>query len=637
MSIYQHRKPRLALALIGCLVTPLAAGEDAFFSTAHFLGSGNCTLCHDNLRDAAGDDVSIVRDWGGSMMANAAKDPFWKAKVAAELARNPHLAPVINDKCTQCHAPMANYEIVRNQGAEIELLGPNGILDPSSPWHPAASDGVSCTLCHQIEDSPTLGTLAGFSGHYEINPNRTLYGPFQDIFPQPMIIQTGYTPAFGPQISDSALCATCHNLKTPFVDEAGNILSDTPEAEFPEQMPYTEWEHSVFADDGASPASCQSCHLPAATAAVSNRPMWLDPKAGFAKHHFAGANTVMLTLLRDHAAKLGVAAAPGDLDLGIQRARAMLQGAARLEILSAEVADGALEARLRITNESGHKAPTSYPSRRIWLHFKVTDPAGQVLFESGRPNADGSITGADNDLDRAAVEPHYPLITSPDQVQIYETIMGDSDGDTTFTLLRAAQYLKDNRLTPKGFDKRQVPADVAVHGQAYDDPDFNLGRDEITYRVPVSGTEALTITADLLYQPLAHGFVQDLYLDQHLPEVDAFKTLYQGQQLKHEPLASDQLVVSGAGAEPEALPSLSLSADPERLQRGERVTIRWSSARADRCQVSGDRNAAIALNGTASARLSTPVSLIVTCSSAAGSTTESLVYAAAQRRWLELQ
>ena len=72
------------------------------------------------------------------------------------------------------------------------------------------------------------------------------------------------------------------------------------------------------------------------------------------------------------------------------------------------------------------------------------------------------------------------------QVQVYETIMGDAEGNITYTLLSGAQYRKDNRLTPKGFDKYSVPEDVAVKGAALDDADFNLGSDEVTYRIPVA-------------------------------------------------------------------------------------------------------------------------------------------------------
>ena len=48
--------------------------------------------------------------------------------------------------------------------------------------------------------------------------------------------------------------------------------------------------------------------------------------------------------------------------------------------------------------------------------------------------------------DPAAYEPHYATITSPDQVQIYEAIIQDSEGNVTTTLLKGAGYLKHNIL-----------------------------------------------------------------------------------------------------------------------------------------------------------------------------------------------
>ena len=147
--------------------------EDAGFITSHFSGSDNCASCHDGLIDSAGDDVSIARDWGASMMANATKDPFWRAKVATELERNENLTPVINETCTRCHAPVANHEITQVQGEEITLFGPEGILNPDHALYDGAMNGVTCTVCHQITDDPSLGTLDGFSGNLPvINPQQ---------------------------------------------------------------------------------------------------------------------------------------------------------------------------------------------------------------------------------------------------------------------------------------------------------------------------------------------------------------------------------------------------------------------------------------------------------------------------------
>ena len=592
--------------------------ENTNFTTSHFSGSGNCVICHDGLTDSAGENVSIVRDWGASMMANATKDPLWQAKVATELERNRHLSSVINDKCTKCHAPMANYEIIKVQGGEVTLFGANGILNPNHSLYDATMNGVSCTVCHQITDDASLGTLAGFSGQYNINDTKTIYGPFSDIFAQPMVNNTGYTPVYSAHISDSAICATCHDLKTPFVDANGNVLTTTPETEFPEQMPYTEWQQSIFDDNGSTPQSCQDCHMPKTTAKVSNRPPWLSTKSGFAKHHLVGANTTMLTLLRDNATQLDVTST--NLDLGIHRARAMLQSAVNVNIVSATVNNGILEAQVNLENNSGHKTPSGYPSRRMWLHFKVTDSNNNIVFESGRINSDGSIVGADNDINQTVFEPHYDLITASDQVQIYEPVMGDSDGNITYTLLRGAQYLKDNRLTPKGFNKAAVPADVAVHGQAASDSDFNSGNDDIIYRFPVSVTGELTVSVSLNYQTIAHGFLMDLYQDAHLEQVQTFKTMYDAQSLKHEQMSSAQTtVINDGGGTPPPVPSVNISATPTVIEQGQSSVLNWNASAADSCTASGAWTGSKLLTGSETVSPAVTSVYIISCSGAGGS------------------
>jgi hypothetical protein len=524
-----------------------AHAENPRFITSHFSGSDVCADCHDGLTDNNGEDVSIARDWGASMMANSTKDPFWRAKLATEIERNPHLTDTLSDVCTKCHAPIANYELTTVQGRGVSLFGPNGILDRGNDLHDAALNGVSCTVCHQIMDAANLGTLEGFSGNYSINDTKTAYGQYSGVVTRPMQRFSGFTPAYSAHVSDSALCATCHNLKTPFIDADGIIRSTSPDSEFPEQMPYTEWEQSIFDDAGSTPRSCQDCHMPKTTSIISNRPGWLGARADFAKHHFVGANTTMLTLLRDNAAELDVISP--NMDLAIDRARAMLQSAATIEIVSAAVSNGVLEARLNVQNESGHKTPTSYPSRRVWIHFKVTDSNGNVVFESGRINTDGSIVGANGDTDPTTYEPHHETITAADQVQIYEPVVADTDNNVTYTLLRSAYYLKDNRLTPRGFDKNFVPADVAVKGAAFEDPDFNLGSDETTYRFPVAVAGDLNISVALNYQTIEYAFLQDLYRQNHLDQVQTFKAMYDAQSLKHEQISSAQTTVVSDAAD----------------------------------------------------------------------------------------
>jgi len=186
-----------------------------------------------------------------------------------------------------------------------------------------------------------------------------------------------------------------------------------------------------------------------------------------------------------------------------------------LTMKSLELEDGVLTATLEVAALTGHKFPTSFPSRRAWLHVTVADAAGTVIWESGARNADGAISGNAADADPAAFESHYDVITQPDQVQIYEPIMGDDEGQVTYTLLRAAQYLKDNRMLPAGAEKAALPAEIAVYGQAAGDANFLGGSDLVTYRVEVRGaTGPFTVSAELLYEPLSYQFVVDLLADE---------------------------------------------------------------------------------------------------------------------------
>jgi hypothetical protein len=529
-------------AAVGCGPSTPDPGAGAVFTTAHFTGAGNCTSCHDGLTDGAGQDVSIGADWGATMMASSSRDPFWRAKVASELRRAPALAAVINDTCSRCHAPMANVE-AKAAGHAPEILGA-GFVDAQNPLHAAAMDGVSCTLCHQIEPRAELGTLAAFSGGYTVGSpgrgvDRPLFGPFAGPRTGPMRNAVGYTPTHGPHIAQSETCATCHNLKTPFVDAGGRVASTTPESEFPEQMVYTEWQNSRFAGEGGT--SCQGCHLPRTNGVVvATRPKGLPRRDAFGRHTLVGGNTMMLDLLDRNRDELGITA--GGFERTIARTRESLASAAKVTIVS-PVREGAqLRFVVQIDNLSGHKLPTSYPSRRVWLHVLASDAAGLPVFESGKMLDDGRIVGVDADSSAGAFERHHDVIAREDDVQVYETIMGNTDGAMTYTLLRGATYLKDNRLLPAGFPKDSAPPDVAVRGAALEDPSFVGGGDAVTFRLP-SATGVTAVLVELRYQAIAAGFVDDLFTDEAEPTVATFARLWRGATLRAETIASASVVV----------------------------------------------------------------------------------------------
>ena len=517
--------------------SPASSGDPTFTST-HFSGSENCAFCHNGIKDKNTADVSIVTDWSSSMMANSSRDPFWRAKVRSEITRHPELESVINDKCTKCHAPMAHTEAKKEGTLATQTVFEGGILEAGHANHNAAMDGVSCTLCHQIPDSPNLGTLAGMSGNFDINDTKTIYGPFGGpgetaIFPNPMIMHTGYTPAYSAHVKDSKLCASCHNLKTPYVDENGTILSTTPESEFPEQTPYMEWEHSSFVNQ----KSCQGCHMSRTDGVIiTTRPPWYSvQRNNFAVHDLVGANKLMLDILSNNKTQLGVLS--NNFAETIAKTDAMLKRAATVSLVEQRPTPNALDFTLQIASTTGHKLPTSYPSRRAILHVTVVNSQNQVVFESGKVKDDGSVAGVDADEQSGVFEPHYDLITSADQVQVYEAIMGNNLGDVTYTLLRGKEYLKDNRILPAGFNKTTAPADVKVVGEALADSNFVGGSDQISYRVSGLPAGNYTVKAELVYQTLSHAFAQDLFADKVTAEVVDFKTMFDASTQKSTVIA----------------------------------------------------------------------------------------------------
>ncbi len=511
---------------------------DTSFTTDHFAGSTNCALCHDGLVDDAGADVSIIRHWAATPMAHASRDPLWRVKMATEAARLPAFKEIIYDKCLTCHAPMGAAE-ARFQAPEALVApdGPTGILVPEHPLYDASMEGVGCTLCHQVR-ADNLGTDESFSGGYVINTDRLIYGPYSEqLFVQPMVNQVNYVPRYSPHISESQLCAVCHELFTPTIDVLSGELTG---GKLPEQTPYSEWINSGFnSSDGET---CQSCHMPRAAGdlVISTRPpQRLIQRSNFARHEFVGGNTVLSELLDTHKTDLAVSS-PALTEQGDKQRTYLNMKTAEIEIVETIFEDpDTFRIRIGVYPHTGHKFPTSFPSRRAYLHVVVKDAATDaVLFESGRTNANGSVDGVDADENAGAFEPHYDIITQPGQVQVYEAVMGNTQGQVTYTLLLGATYLKDNRLLPRGFDKTSAPSHIQVYGAAAADENFLGGSDIVTYEVGgVSEGQSLEVSVDLNYQVMAYGFIQDLLSESDLEDVQRLQPMWTDAATRYETVA----------------------------------------------------------------------------------------------------
>lgn len=500
----------MAMALIGALFMTALARADDDDAPELFATGDQCLACHNGLTDRAGADVSIGAAWRPTAMAHAARDPYWQAGVRREVLERPGLQAVIENECAICHLPMAQHEqraVGKQQPVFTVLAAAQGgaLLRRDA----LAIDGVACAVCHQIENSK-FGDRTSFNGGFAVAvPSATMvhvaYGPFDVDSGRQRIMQSavGFKPGKSDHIQSAELCATCHTLFTHALGPNGEELGTLPE-----QVPYLEWKHSGYS--GAQ--TCQDCHMPAVAGESPISSVLGQPRTPVLQHVFRGANFFLPGLLNQHRADLGVTTPAAELALARQHDVEHLQSsAANLGVQCGAISGGKLNAVVSVDNQAGHKLPTAYPSRRAWLHVEVRDGAGVTIFESGALTPDGAIAGNDNDRDAAVFEPHHQQIDSPEQVQIYESILGQPDGKVTTGLLAASQYLKDNRVLPAGFDKATAPADIAVRGNAAGDSDFDGGRDLVRYAVALGeATGPYEVKAELWYQPIGFRWAHNL-------------------------------------------------------------------------------------------------------------------------------
>jgi hypothetical protein len=516
-----HTEEELEAFRGGSYALPVA--QNNFFMT-----SGKCYGCHGPdlanqvaSKDEDGNDVNVADDWRATMMANSARDPFWRAKVSHEVAVNPAHQVALEDKCTSCHAPMGRYDKFLSGGGHYSMS--------EMASDPLALDGVSCLPCH-MQSSDSLGKL--FSGELKFDTSGVLYGPYTFACGAPMISFVGYEPLFGAHINDAGLCAGCHTLITETADINGVPTGDN----FPEQATYHEWLNSAFNNETfpETGVTCQGCHLPRIDDAVviSANYLFLEPQSPFGLHHMTGANTFMLKMLKENILPLELTASPTHFDSTIARTNRMLQQNTLL--LELDVMDRDLDTAfidVKLINLAGHKFPSGYPSRRAFVELLVFNAADDTIFQSGRWNGEYEVVGHDEDW-----EPHHNIIRDPGQVQIYEMVMADVNGNKTTVLERAKNALKDNRIAPLGFTTGHISYDTTlIAGVAASDLDFNRhangeegsGSDIVHYHVPMNAYAGLIrVEAKVWYQTAPPRWMEEMF-SFSTPEIDLFKGMYE--------------------------------------------------------------------------------------------------------------
>ena len=381
-------------------------------NSERFFGPEACGGCH----------IDIINQWKGSMMANAWNDPIFisvyksyikDAKTEAEKAEVA--------MCSRCHTPSGYSGNQMGRYFEGEL--------------PATDkNGVFCDVCHSVQASAGVG-----NGAFILSPGDASKGEFGTKYgPRKDSVSPAHKTHYSELHTRSELCGMCHD-----VGHAHNIM--------PIENTYTEWRTSPYnTGDPKTSTHCQDCHMRQNPEHVATGSTDLPDTPGYAapaflgskkrdhiwQHYFIGGNFVVTSLLgNEQAAKM---------------ARDRLEHALTVEIFD----DGkplqrgkSNPLRVKVINSgAGHYLPTGLTYvREMWIHLKVTDAGGKILFESGFLNDKG-------DIEPTAV--------------VYKTVLGEGGKERkpTFFLPAAVQVLHDKRIRPKGYSTEDfvffLPADA---------------------------------------------------------------------------------------------------------------------------------------------------------------------------------
>ncbi len=350
-----------------------------------------------------------------------------------------------------------------------------------------------------------------------------------------------------------------------------------------EQATYLEWLNSEFENefnpDNPKAKSCQDCHMskdyhnddlavhldrietriaaiqddtfPDAENLAEHKDLHVRVrKEGYARHNFRGLNVFLLEMFNQFDDILGVrkfdfmtgskADIPHAVDDFVRQAR---HDVASIGVSAAVNDDNELVADVTVHNKVGHRFPSGVGFRRAFLEFlvieKPTDGTGdeRVVWSSGRTNELGVLIDAEgnplpseffsegpNASDEQVSQPHHDVITSSDQVQIYETLLHSEHHRYTTSFIHGSKIVKDNRLLPRGwsaegpgpalngeFLKATHPGPKAKRDPRYTD---GSGSDEVTYRVALpadADRDRLEVRVTMHYQAIPPYFLQSLF------------------------------------------------------------------------------------------------------------------------------
>ncbi|MCX8036130.1 MAG: hypothetical protein N3D11_03555 [Candidatus Sumerlaeia bacterium] len=440
-----------------------------------------CVICHGGTKNGEADPVF---SWQGGMMAQAMRDPIYRATLAVA---NQDIAG-IGEFCNRCHAPRAWLE------------GRSTPVDGSAMTREDLH-GVSCDVCHHLVDP--LGGEAkklaksippGYGNAMMVaDPQNVVRGPYGD-----GVAAMPHRTVKSPYHASSELCGVCHNVSNPL--HATDVARQPPHAFGTVERTYSEWLLSDYAKRGAD-GTCQSCHYKKVEGGGYASVFYDRKRDHYVWHGPLGGSTWVREAIWHlwNGADLNKAA----LDSATRRTRELLKTAASLDL--AFPAAGTV--RLRITNKTGHKLPTGYPEgRRMWINLRFLDASGKVLKEIGQ-------YGETSDT-LAGQAVRAPTLLDPAATRVYEFSPGLSEAAAkkfnkkpgpSFHFVLNDIVVKDNRIPPEGFTNAAFAEHLCQPvGAAYAD---GQNWDEVEFDMP-AGTSS--VAARLLYQSMSWEYLKFL-------------------------------------------------------------------------------------------------------------------------------
>lgn len=260
-------------------------------------------------------------------------------------------------------------------------------------------------------------------------------------------------------------------------------------------------------------ASIQDSTYPLVDHSLPRADLEVPFRDDYRRHELVGLNVFLLEMFDQFDPVLGIgetdymtSASTGNRQAIEAMVRQGRQETAELEVDGASVADGVLTADVTVRNLAGHRVPSGVAFRRAWIELLVLDDrrGGEAIWASGRTNSVGLIVDGLGDQPLPTEffagdepQPHYhgipcpaaegsagegaagygdaapcpPPITRGDQVQIYEEVTLDGEGDVTFSFIHRNHHVKDNRLLPRGWiESRQFSGEILQQFMESTDP-----------------------------------------------------------------------------------------------------------------------------------------------------------------------